>query len=395
MRRLLCAGLGLIALQVPAQNAPKLKQSMELGVEGRAFLESAAYPKQEGSGVSLSIRPEWDLAITHGNFRFAPFARWDQHDGERTHVDIRELTVRKRYGNFDLLAGVGRVFWGTTESLHLMDIVNQSDLVENPDGEEKLGQPMLNLAWTTSLGVFSGFVLPLHRERLLPGEKGRLRAPLPYDRDDPEYEADREEQHIDTALRWSLSRGALDLGLSHFHGTAREPRFELRPDGAELELVSIYDQIDRSGLDVSLVRGGWLLKLEAIHEHSRVDDYAAAVGGFEYTIASAFRSTWDVGLLAEYLWDERGKISPSPFQNDVFVGTRLAANDIAGTELLAGGIIDLDRDAWFVNLEASRRIGNSAKLVLELRMFSGSDEADPISAFRRDDYVQLEYIHYF
>ena len=395
MRRLLWAGLGLIALQAQAQNAPKLKQSMELGVEGRAFLQSAAYPEQEGSGVSLSLRPEWDLAIERGNFRFAPFARWDQHDDERTHADIRELTVRKRYGNFDLLAGIGRVFWGTTESLHLVDIINQSDLVENPDGEEKLGQPMLNLAWTTPLGVFSGFVLPLHRERLLPGEKGRLRAPLPYDRGEPEYEADRDEQHIDTALRWSLSRGALDLGLSHFHGTAREPRFELRPDGTEFELVSIYDQIDRSGLDASLVRGGWLLKLEAIHEHSRVDDYAAAVGGFEYTIASAFRSTWDVGLLAEYLWDERGRTSPSPFQNDVFVGTRLAANDIAGTELLAGGIIDLDRDAWFGNLEASRRIGNNAKLVLELRVFSGSAEADPISAFRRDDYVQLEYIHYF
>lgn len=388
------ASLTLLSFNAAAQ-APKLKQSVELGIEGRAFLQDAAYPEQEDSGVAVSMKPEWDLAIPRGNFRFAPFLRWDQHDDERTHGDIREFSFRQRFGNWDLLAGIGRVFWGTTESLHLVDIINQTDLVENPDGEEKLGQPMLNLAWTTPLGVFSGFVLPLHRERLLPGEKGRLRAPLRYDRGEPEYEDSLEEQHIDTALRWSLSRGALDIGLSHFHGTAREPRFEIRPDGAEPELVSIYDQIDRSGLDASLVSGGWLFKLETIREHSRVDTYAAAVGGFEYTIASAFQSSWDLGLLAEYLWDERGPYSVSPFQNDVFFGTRLAANDIAGTELLAGGIIDLDRDAWFGNLEASRRLGNNAKLVLEMRMFSGDDPSDPISAFRRDDYLQLEYIHYF
>lgn len=391
--------LPALALLLPAgacaQDAPRLKQSMELSVEARAFAHEAAYAEQNGDGVAIALEPELDLAVPRGNIRFAAFARWDQHDDERTHADLREFTLRQRWGNFDLLAGVGRVFWGTAESLHLVDIVNQTDQVENPDGEDKLGQPLLNLAWTTRLGVFSGFLLPLHRERLLPGEDGRLRAPLPYDRGEPEYESDDEEHHLDSALRWSLSRGAMDLGLSHFHGTAREPRFEACVDTDGVELVSIYDQIDRSGLDLSLVRGGWLLKLEAIHEHSRVDDYAAAVGGFEYTYSSVFQSSWDAGALAEYLWDERGSDSPGAFQNDLFVGTRLAANDVAGTELLAGLIIDLDRDARFANLEASRRLGSSGKLVLEVRLFDADDARDPLSLLRHDDYVQLEYIHYF
>ncbi|MDD7885073.1 hypothetical protein [Flavivirga sp. 57AJ16] len=36
-----------------------------------------------------------------------------------------------------------------TESNHLVDIINQTDAVETFDGEEKLGQPMVQLSWGT------------------------------------------------------------------------------------------------------------------------------------------------------------------------------------------------------------------------------------------------------
>ena len=99
--------------------------------------------------------------------------------------------------------------------------------------------------------------------------------------------------------------------------------------------------------------------------------------------------------LAEYLWDSRGENAPTPFQRDLFVGTRIAANDVAGTELLAGGIVDLQHGGVFGNLETSRRLGESGKLVLELRLFMDAEPVDPLYYFRRDNYVQLEYIHYF
>ncbi|MGQ0698867.1 MAG: hypothetical protein ACT4PZ_11575 [Panacagrimonas sp.] len=391
----LLVGLALASFDSAAQTAPKLKLSMELGVEARWYPHDALYPEQEGSGVSLFLEPELDYAVNRGSIRFVPFGRWDQRDDERTHADIRELTLRQRFGNLDLLVGVGRVFWGVTESVHLVDILNQTDLVENPDGEDKLGQPLVNLAWTTKLGVFSGFVLPYFRERTLPREEGRLRAPFAYDRGDAIYESSEEEHHVDGAVRWSLSRGALDLGLSHFSGTAREPRFEPQLRGADLVLTPVYDLIEQTGLDVNLVRGGWVWKLEAVHQHNRIEDFQAAAGGFEYTFASVRGSSWDVGALSEMLWDSRGENSPSPFQKDLFLGTRLSANDVAGTELLAGAVLDIERDGIFGNLEASRRVGPSGKLTLELRLFQDTDPADPLDVFRRDDYVQLEYVHYF
>ncbi|MGQ0618767.1 MAG: hypothetical protein ACT4QA_02435 [Panacagrimonas sp.] len=393
--KMAAAVLTFVCADSAADEAPRLKLSMELGLEGRAYPHDPVYPEQDGSGLSLSIEPEIDYAVPRGKLRWVPFGRWDQRDDERTHADVRELSLRQRYGDLDVQAGIGRVFWGVTESVHLVDIVNQTDSVENPDGEDKLGQPLLNLAWTTKIGVFSGFVLPYFRERTLSGEQGRLRAPIAYDRGDAIYESGAERRHVDTALRWSLSRGALDLGVSHFSGTAREPRFVPMQQADAAVLTPVYDLIEQSGLDVNAVYGGWLWKAEAIHQHNRVGNFQAAAGGFEYTFASVRGSSWDVGALSELLWDSRGADSPSAFQKDLFLGTRLAANDVAGTELLAGVIVDLERDGFFGNLEASRRFGPAAKLSVELRLFEQTDPADPLDVFRRDDYVQVEYVYYF
>jgi hypothetical protein len=379
-----------------ASQAPELKQSLEVSIEARGFTQDAAFAQQRGSGLSISAEPEFDYALGQSSsIRLVPFGRWDQRDDERTHVDIREFALRVRHGSLDVVAGISRVFWGVTESVHLVDIVNQTDLVENPDGEDKLGQPMFNFMWSTRYGNLAGFVLPYFRERTLPGIEGRLRAPLPYDQRTVLYESGAEANHVDGALRYTLSTGALDLGVSHFSGTARDPRFVVRDTSRGAVLTPVYDLIERSGVDINWVSGSWLWKLEAIRQSDRIDDYAAAAGGFEYTYSGAFGTAWDAGVLMELLWDERGEEGPAAFQNDVFVGTRWSGNDVEGTELLAGAAIDLDHHGLFATIEASRRLGESGKLVFELRVFDGGAESDPLEAFARDDYVQLEYTHYW
>ncbi|MET0661272.1 MAG: hypothetical protein ABW110_24300 [Steroidobacteraceae bacterium] len=395
--QIIALGTALLGLAFMAEaQAPKFKRSLELSVEARGFLHDEQYPGQKGSGLSVSAEPEFDYAVReHATLRFVPFARWDQHDDERTHADIRELSLRLRRGNFDAVIGVSRVFWGVIESVHLVDIVNQTDLVENPDGEEKLGQPMLNLMWSTPYGNLSGFVLPYFRERTLPGRKGRLRAALTYDDDAALYESDAEQEHVDAALRYALSAGAIDLGLSHFKGTAREPRFVVRNMASGAVLTPVYDLIDRTGIDLNVVSGAWLWKLEAVHQTDRVDDYSAAAAGFEYTYSGAFGSSWDAGILLELLWDERGEEGGSAFQDDLFLGTRWSGNDVAGTEMLAGIAFDRDHSGYFATVEASRRAGSFGKLVLEARFFAGGTTDDPITAFERDDYVQLEYTHFW
>lgn len=369
----------------------------ELALEGRYFGEASADWRQSDTGVSVAVRPEWYRVWNggHSSLTVAPFGRWDQHDSRRTHFDLRELFLRHRRERIELRAGIRTVFWGVTEAVNLVNIINQTDLVENPDGDDKLGQPMIDFSWFLGeTGKLEGFLLPYHRQRTLPGREGRLRAATPFDEGEPIYESADGERHLDHAARYSVNLGSLDLGLSYFDGTARQPRFTPRFDGAETVLTPTYDLIRQAGLDTACALGNWLLKLEAVHRQADGDAYSSAAAGFEHTFNSALGAA-DVGVLAEYLWDERGTDVLVPFQNDVFVGLRLAANDIASTSLLAGGIFDMDGDQRFINIEASRRLRSASKIALEIRLFQRIPDGDALAGVRQDSYGSLELTHYF
>ena len=103
----------------------------------------------------------------------------------------------------------------------------------------------------------------------------------------------------------------------------------------------------------------------------------------------------DLGLLGEYLYDNRGDAATTPFQNDLFIGFRLTANDVDGSELLAGVIKDLDEESWMFNLEASRRIGSDWKTSAQIRLWSDIAEQDPLYSMRRDDYAELTLTRFF
>ncbi len=389
--------LHFLAILIVATPADAGEWSGYLALDSRSFLSSAAHDGQEDGDLSLVFEPEFYREWQDGrdSFTFVPFFRYDSQDDERSHVDIRELYWQRVARSWELRVGVSKVFWGVTESQHLVDVINQTDLVESPDGEDKLGQPMIRFATFQSWGTLEFFVLPGFRERTYPGFDGRLRSPLPVATDDARYESSADNGHIDAALRWSHVLGPIDLGLSYFTGTGRDPLLMLDDTEDEPRLVPFYQQIDQFGLDLQATGGGWLWKLETIHRAGLNEDFYAATGGFEYTFGSPFGTGFDIGVLLEYLWDERGTEATTPFQDDVFVGTRWALNDTQSTEILAGAIIDTDSQASFLLLEASRRLLDSWKLELEMRAFTGVPAHDPAAVIRSDDYFQLRIARYF
>jgi hypothetical protein len=219
---------------------------------------------------------------------------------------------------------------------------------------------------------------------------------VPVSNSDADYASSSGRDHIDVAARWQHSIGDWDIGLSHFSGTARQPVFRSGTDSSgRAVLIPVYDTIDQTGLDVQATKGDWLWKFEAISRSGQGARYAAAVGGFEYTLYGIFDSGADLGLLAEYLYDERGNRATTPFEDDLFVGARLAMNDVASSELLAGVITDLSNGSRVFSVEASRRFGDHWKLNLEARLFSNIAANDVLAEQRDDDYVQLELAYYF
>lgn len=370
-------------------------------LETRLFLSDPAYVGQDDAAVSPSVAlaPELTVELEGGRDRFSliPFLRIDAHDDRRTHADLREANWLHLGDGYDLVVGLDKVFWGVTESRHLVDIVNQTDLVEDIDQEDKLGQPMVQVQLDRDWGVLQGFVMPVFRERTFPGDKGRFRGPLPI-ADDAVYQADAEQYHPDLALRWSHTFGGLDIGISQFHGTSREPRLLAEPRGGGTELVPHYDLIDQTGLDAQYTSGTWLWKLEAIARFGQGNGFAATVAGFEYTLYQLAGSDADLGLLLEHLYDGREEDGDAPltvFQNDVFVGTRLTLNDEPDTTLLAGAIVDAEDGSLTLSLEASRRIGSDLKVELEARLFPEVAREDPLYGIRRDDAVTLRVSRYF
>jgi hypothetical protein len=367
----------------------------QAGIEGFYYYDDASFVNQESGNVSIALQGEyrykWD--DERNLFTFSPFYRYDQKDENRTHGDIRQLDLIMENGNWEYQAGISKVFWGVAESLHLVDIINQTDIVESIRAEDKLGQPMLKVSHILDQGSISFFVLPYFRERTFPGESGRSRTAFTVDKNNVSYESSKEQNQTDYALRFQHTFDEIDLGLSYFDGTSRVP--DLIPDFNSGLLKQYYPLIRQTAIDVQYTGEEWLLKLEAINRNSKLEDYAAAVGGFEYTIPRLYDTRIELGLLAEYLYDSRGNSIEVPFQNDLFVGARVVLNDMDNTEILIGGYIDLDNVTQYYSVEASSRIANDFKLNVEIQAFNNVALNDPFYDIKNDGFIRIELQKFF
>ena len=381
--------------------------SGSLEVESRWYPQKGAHPEQRAHASGFAVDPklhlkgegEWSVTI-------APFARYDGADSRRTYADLREayfLTYGEiGDGEWELRLGVDRVFWGVTESQHLVDIINQTDLVAHPNKETKLGQPMAHLTWSAEWGILELFALTYHRARTYPGRHGRLRSALVIDDEHVSYESAAGEWRVDLAARFTRSMGPLDLGLSVFDGTSREPyvRPHFDPRGG-VSLRHHYDKIRQFSVDAQYTVESWLLKLEAVHREGArnlrgvKEDFAAFVVGGEYTFNSIWGSAADLGLLAEWNYDERRERSNSEFQNDLFFAVRVGLNDAQSTELIAGVLADSDHTTRTLSVELRRRLSDQWSMKLEAIVLMDVDEEDIIYDTRRDSFVALNVTYNF
>lgn len=400
VRGLILIFIGFL-LPAPAQAGTDWELGGYAAGEIRLFPHSPADGAQSSKLVSpaITLQPEFRLRSGDGDDQFVvvPFLKADQHDDRRSHADLRELYWRRQGDDWSLVAGMNKVFWGVAEARHVVDIVNQTDLVESPFAEDKLGQGMVNVRYFTDAGTFDGYLLLGFRDRTFPDDDGRLRGLLPIDADNPVFESSARRRHVDWALRWSKVIGDWDIGLSHFRGTGREPRLlpGLSDNGTAL-LVPYYDIIDQTGLDLQFTQDAWILKFEGFSRSGQSDRILAVAAGFEYTLANLAGWGIDLGLLAEYLYDDRTAAAPpTRFDDDVFLGFRLALNDAAGTEVSGGAVIDRHSQAMSFNIEAGWRIDDHWRVDIEGLAFHRIPPRGALYGLRRDDYLQLQLSRYF
>jgi len=389
--------LGLNSALLPfSVSADDFEFSGKVGVEQRYFTESAQYNKQLAhTQLSIFVEPEFFWGWNQGSdsLTFKPFYRQDEFDDERTHADIRELSYIHASDDWELRAGIRREFWGVTEFQHLVDVINQTDNVEDTDGEDKLGQLMLNLSLVRDWGIVDIYLLPGFREKTFVGQESRLRGAALVDNDSVSYQSSAENKHLDVAFRWSHSIGAFDIGSYWFHGTNRDPILTPTTEDNEVVLYQYYNQMDQFGLDLQATIDDWLWKFETIYRSTDDDDFWAAQAGFEYTYIGIFDTNADLGLLVEYGWDSRGESDENnlgaSIQNDLFFGSRLAFNDMQSSEMLVGLGADLDHNAYSFLIEANHRLGENMKVSLDVRLLQSTYSSDMLYSIKDDDHVQL------
>lgn len=390
------ASLGLFFI-IPAATHSHELSGFAKG-ELRLFPNEALFAGQNDQSASFAFQPEYYHELESGSsFTFVPFVRVDSGDRKRTHFDIRELTFLLLEEGFELRIGVRKVFWGATEVLHLVDFINQIDLVENIDTEDRLGQPMVNLSVSRDWGTVDIFWMPFFRERTFQGPGGRLRGAKIIDADNAQYESAAEEWHSDWAFRYSQTFGDLDLGLSQFIGTNREPTLLNGIDSnGNAIFIPRYEQIKQTSIDATYVFGDWLWKLESLYRAGQNNnDFYAWTGGFEYTFVGIIETGMDFGIIGEWMFDTREDEATTVFENDIMTGLRLAVNDAASTEALFGWVQDIDTSARLLFMEASRRFSDNWLLTVELRAFLNQPAKDFMFEQRDDEIMQIELAYYF
>ena len=397
-------GFGLVFLffntgMISAQdNSEKPKIYSEISgnfkLDYRYFPDDALDPNQHQEYFSARFQPEVYLEWNKGKqlLQFTGFARIDQYDNKRTHADIRELYWQAIFKNWELSIGIKKIFWGVTESNNLVNIINQADILEGFDPEQKLGQPMVHASWSPNWGTIDFYVMTYFRQLRFPGTEGRLRPPFELDYSKTTYESDLNEYNPDLAIRWSHSIGVFDIGISHFYGTSRAPLVKT-PDGVDFNIH--YELMNQTGLDIQASTGPMLWKAEVIYRVSKRKTINAYTVGGEYTFSNIFSSGIDIGLIAEYNFDDRGVELINALDDDFFFGTRFAFNDTQSTDFIGGIIIDRNNQTLRYFLEANHRLGNSWKIGIEASGFDNIDPSEFLYLIRNDSYIQFSLSKYF
>jgi hypothetical protein len=359
--------------------------------EIRIFPQAGLYATQRRAYPALGgeLRLAGTLLRREHRWTVAGFGRGDLAHGDRSHLELREASWTWQPADWQLRGGMLMAFWGVTESNRLVDVVNQHDQREAPDLDAKLGQP--GIAWTGPVGggTLEIFALTHHRPRVFGLGEARFRAP-PSFVSAPVYESAAGRHRVDWAGRWSTRARALDVGLSHFWGTSREP--ELVVDSAPQPRYAVVHQ---TGLDAQLTLGALLLKAEAIRREDDRHTIGAVTTGAEYVLGNVADTGGDVVVFAELSLDERRTRTPTGLDRDLFLAARWNANDEAGTELMVGGTLDMARGANVVRLEGSRRWSTSWRVVGEAHLMGRQHAPEFGYLLRRDSFVRAAIARHF
>ena len=168
--------------------------------------------------------------------------------------------------------------------------------------------------------------------------------------------------------------------------------------GTVVGLQAYYPVIDQSGIDALAISGDLTVKFEGMSRGGYGERYHAFNAGIEKTLVGVLGTPIDLGVVIEYMHDERGDDAINTlFEHDVAFGGRFTFNDFADTRALVGVVADTQNsDLIYVtaplrNLLPTRRISHGVVYthLVSLKLVFGIQNPDFLIKLRNFGSKQM------
>ena len=319
-----------------------IEQYGSIKLSGTSFIQDISNDNRKNSKLDSEL--EYNFYLEKDNLEFKVQSKIKfGNPSLNDQINFNEAYVSGYRDNFDYLIGNNIIFWGKNEFFNPVDVINSQDYSKGLNKGVKIGQPMINFKRYLDIGDLDLYLL-YPTKNIYPLEKIRSQTALNFD-DYSKYSNSASNTNPGIGIRLSGYRDNIDYGLSMYNGNTKDPGLNI----INGKIVPNYSEILQLGFDFQLTRDSDLYKSEIIYRSDQFDsnnilsDYYASNLGYEKTLFNFLQKNWDLGLLAEYTYDSRGRRSHTGFQNDLFLGTTLALNDIQDTQSRFVVINDLDR----------------------------------------------------
>lgn len=358
---------------------------IESGLEYRRFLHDQSGTDTYRDSYALRGEAEWGKDVDDLSLKGRIFANLDSQDSGRRYMDIREAYLAYDLGAWQLSGGIGTFYWGVSETVSVVNDLNQSDIREQLDQKTKMGQPFVSAKRNFPSGSVTLFYLPVFIEREFPDR--------PYPGAQVESDAIFESHNPDraVAMRTELFLDNSEIGLGFMSGTRRDPILLARSATDGPILQPFYPSTKNFTVDGVTFLGDLALKGELKLGRELDERFTAVNVGFEYPLATGTDWIRRTDLIAEYVRDDREELAGSLGQRDLFAGLRAALGSLAQAELRWVLGYDLEHHSRFMDLQLTYRLSDHVQARLQSVSFSNVARADPhLFPVRNEDYVALE-----
>lgn len=355
--RVLAAFLGTV-LSISVSAGTTISSTYDIALIGRYFFNDS----QRLDNVSLynaskgvELKTDTSGSVSELKWRLSIYATQNDKDGDQRYADLREATLAYDWHEMSITAGFTRVFWGVSEVINVVNVINQSDIRHNINGKEKMGQQHLSVQYNGDVSELQVLYIPVFREQVF-GQRPAFLLPIS---DTAIFENDRKDGGW--ATRFKHFGEQSEWAIGYFSGTRRPPNLVISPESQSL--TTFYPQTKNLLFDGVYLGDTFSPKLELKIGRELGEQFYSANLGVEYPLYPDLWNINELTFVAEYLRDSRELEAETIGQNDIFIGVKGVIGTESEFRLIFGH--DLDMGSHYFEFSGQYRLNDYARLTFQ------------------------------